>query len=608
MAITYMQRRRSGIYEFRRMLPRALAGKPMPAHARRELAELLNAQTERFKGELTVSLHTTDPTEGKRRDIKEGARVDALFAAAERLITNGPQSSSAGERGAIDLEELRANVLAELLAADAAEREDGDDRRRLQTAAERAQWPDLVGVPEASAKGMLEDHLSAHGEVLADLQADYRNALARRDPKIVDAELRVHLKRLGVPIDPPSPWYREAGLAVLQAHVKAYDLLLKRQAGDDVPTPEVKATAVKGINMAEAFDAWKAGSPARGSKRPSESTVREAERAVRRFKEMFGSLPVGELTRDKARAFRDALARVPTRLPAKVRTLPIQELLKAPGLSHLPSPHSETINKALNLLSGIVSNAERNGLLDAWPSFVNPFGRGIKLSTDARDAEGRQPFSAADMASIFTTKVYTTNDRPRGGGGEAAYWLPLIALFTGARQGEIAQLRISDLRLDPETSVWLFNISTEGGRTIKTASSRRKVPMHPALEAIGLLRYRQSLLDAGQSFEAPLWPDVKADREGRRGGPWSKWFNRYLRVHAKIASPDKVFHSFRHTWERVARDALMPEDMRDAVTGHTGGGTGRDYGNGFGLKALAEAVSKLPAPGWALGMTWLDPS
>jgi hypothetical protein len=181
-------------------------------------------------------------------------------------------------------------------------------------------------------------------------------------------------------------------------------------------------------------------------------------------------LSVGELTRDKARAFRDALARVPTRLPAKVRTLPIQELLKARALSHLPSPHSETINKVLNLLSGIVSNAERNGLLDAWTSFVNPFGSGIKLSTDARDAEGRQPFSAADMASIFTTKVYTTNDRPRGGGGEAACWLPLIALFTGARQGEIAQLRVGDLRLDPETSVWLFNISTEGGRTIKTAA------------------------------------------------------------------------------------------------------------------------------------------
>jgi hypothetical protein len=27
---------------------------------------------------------------------------------------------------------------------------------------------------------------------------------------------------------------------VLQAHIKAYDLMKKRQAGDDVPTPEFK--------------------------------------------------------------------------------------------------------------------------------------------------------------------------------------------------------------------------------------------------------------------------------------------------------------------------------------------------------------------------------
>ena len=33
----------------------------------------------------------------------------------------------------------------------------------------------------------------------------------------------------------------------------------------------------------------------------------------------------------------------------------------------------------------------------------------------------------------------------KGGAGEAAYWLPLLALFTGARLEELAQLRVSDL-------------------------------------------------------------------------------------------------------------------------------------------------------------------
>ena len=157
------------------MLPRALAGKPVPPYARRELTELLNAQTGRFKGELDgfASHHRSGGRQTPGH--QEGARVDALFAAAERLITSGPPSSaSAGT--SIDLEELRANVLAELLAADDAEREDGDDRRRLQTAAERTQWPDLVPVPEAGAKGMLEDHLSLCRPP-ADLQAGLRQRI-----------------------------------------------------------------------------------------------------------------------------------------------------------------------------------------------------------------------------------------------------------------------------------------------------------------------------------------------------------------------------------------------------------------------------------------------
>ena len=605
MAITYMQRRRSGVYEFRRMLPRSLAGKPMPAYARRELAELLNPATDCFKRELTVSLRTNEAREAKRRDFKEGARVGDLFASAERIIANG-KPTPANNGAAIDLVELRSNVLAGLLAADAAEREEGDDRRRLQTREERARWPDLVAVPDASAKGMAVEHLDAYGSALDELQADYRKAYARRDPAIVDAELRGQLKRLRVPIEPTAPWYREAGLVVLHAHVNAYDLIQARQAGDDVPTPEAKKTPAKGVSMSDAFDAWKAGSPARGSKRPGPNTVREAAHAVRRFNEMFGYLPVGEITREMARSFRDGLARVPTRLPVALRKLAIKEVLKASGLSHLPPPHSGTINKSLTLLSAIVSNAEREGRLDAWTSFVNPFGKGLKLARDTRESEGREPFTAADIAAIFRTPIYIANHRPRGGGGEAGYWLPLIAIFTGARQGELAQLRIADLRQDPETTVWYFDIGTEGGRSIKTASARRKVPLHSALLQVGLLRYRQVLLDKGAALEAPLWPDVKADKQGRRTGPWSKWFNRYLRVSAKIADGDKVFHSFRHTFKRMARDAGLPEEMHDALTGHAGGGVGRSYGGGFGLKALAEAMAKIPVPSGAQALIWMQ--
>ena len=73
-AITYMQRRRSGIYEFRKRLPKELAGKVAPPHARVAVAELINPKTGRFKAELTISLRTNEQDVAKRRDFKEPAR------------------------------------------------------------------------------------------------------------------------------------------------------------------------------------------------------------------------------------------------------------------------------------------------------------------------------------------------------------------------------------------------------------------------------------------------------------------------------------------------------------------------------------------------------
>jgi len=67
-ALSYMQRRTSGTYEFRKRLPEALAGKPVPSHMRDGFTDLINAKTGRFKRELVRSLQTKDVKEAKTRD------------------------------------------------------------------------------------------------------------------------------------------------------------------------------------------------------------------------------------------------------------------------------------------------------------------------------------------------------------------------------------------------------------------------------------------------------------------------------------------------------------------------------------------------------------
>jgi uncharacterized protein DUF6538 len=86
-ALSYMQRRASGTYEFRKRLPEALAGKPVPAHMRDAFPDLINPKTHCFKRELVRSLATKELKEAKRRDHHEALKATQLFDAAVKALT-----------------------------------------------------------------------------------------------------------------------------------------------------------------------------------------------------------------------------------------------------------------------------------------------------------------------------------------------------------------------------------------------------------------------------------------------------------------------------------------------------------------------------------------
>jgi hypothetical protein len=77
-ALSYMQRRRSAIYEFRRRLPQELAGKPVRAHIREGFPDLINAKTGRFKREFVRSLDTKEVRQAKTKDHREALKFAQL--------------------------------------------------------------------------------------------------------------------------------------------------------------------------------------------------------------------------------------------------------------------------------------------------------------------------------------------------------------------------------------------------------------------------------------------------------------------------------------------------------------------------------------------------
>ena len=169
------------------------------------------------------------------------------------------------------------------------------------------------------------------------------------------------------------------------------------------------------------------------------------------------------------------------------------------------------------------------------------------------------------------------------------FWAPLIALTTGARVGEIAQLRCDDIYLvdvDPKAGVssefWCFKFiaDVDTQQTIKSGS-KRAVPIPEVLIGLGLLNYWRSVQGRG---EDQLFPVLRPSDKGNWGGEISDWFHGGKRQKGFMQQcgveksikidgewKKRVFHGFRHTWNYLAKNSGVNKEMRKEVSGHAQG-------------------------------------
>jgi integrase len=196
----------------------------------------------------------------------------------------------------------------------------------------------------------------------------------------------------------------------------------------------------------------------------------------------------------------------------------------------------------------------------------NPWAR---LSIDKPKTTPRRPWTTGELQALFSLPLFTGYQLPQAsrGGQDAAYWLPLLGLFTGARISELAQLSRGDVVFHQKGTgagpQAVLNITDEGvSQRLKTAHSKRTVPVHPELVRLGFLAYAQSL---GGPAEASLWPALPL-RKGKPGGYFSQWFGVLRRGAGLGEYPD--FHCFRHSVRTKLAEARFPESVKDRITGH----------------------------------------
>lgn len=136
-------------------------------------------------------------------------------------------------------------------------------------------------------------------------------------------------------------------------------------------------------------------------------------------------------------------------------------------------------------------------------------------------------------------------------------------------------------------------LTRQDARRGKNNESLRQVPLHPQLIDLGFLDYVEAIKASGQER---LWPSLKTGGTHKTDSEvLGRWFNRY--IHQKLGFPDNVvFHSFRHTFKDLCRNAHIPKDAHHQLTGHASSDTGDRYGEGFALEVLHEDIKRIRLP------------
>jgi integrase len=165
----------------------------------------------------------------------------------------------------------------------------------------------------------------------------------------------------------------------------------------------------------------------------------------------------------------------------------------------------------------------------------------------------------------------------------ALKWAPLLLAHSGARVGEIAQLRKQDVR--QVDGVWSMRLTTDAGN-IKDREDR-EVPLHPQIIKLGFVDF----VDAAP--DGYLFIDAAADAKSFRGqhrtvknriGDFARGVLREAGVPAN--------HGWRHAFITRCRAHGVDLEKRRQITGHVGQGTDEtEYGDPAGLY---QEICKLP--------------
>lgn len=340
------------------------------------------------------------------------------------------------------------------------------------------------------------------------------------------------------------------------------------------------------LSFAELIAAWNT------ARRPAPKTLYGARRAVAQLTCLIGDVPVVQVDSLDLFDYRDALAGLPRSLTRAERRLPFVALVEHFGTAHHDRPlvRAATVRKQLRLIQSLLGFAYR----ERWTA--ENVGREIPVAEHSIRGD-RRAFSRDEASTFFAlplfTRPWSVPLRSRQISDNTLRWLALIAFASGARLEEIGQLQTDDIQVKDDIVYMFIDDADADGvptaeKSIKNAISRRRVPLHSDLLKLGLAKKAEQLKQQGVER---LFADLPRDAFGRYTSNASRCCNRFIDRVSK--DPRLVFHSFRHLFKDLCREAGMLECVSDQLTGHVPISMGGRYGDGVSLHELKVQIERL---------------
>jgi integrase len=364
--------------------------------------------------------------------------------------------------------------------------------------------------------------------------------------------------------------------------------------------------AKPGETIVELFDRYEKETLRLANKKAA--TVATERKVIAHFAAFVGERrAVGDIREEDIREFKAALLAVPNRWTshAGLKGASLKDAAHQWRARGGKGRSPTTIRRELSAVSTFFKWLKQN----AFYSGRNPVADFFPAVDKKKNKY--PPYTPEELETVFASPLFhrcRSGKLHKGGHDEVRdwrYWLPLCALFTGARAGEIAQLACGDVR--QEEDVWIFDINDDPDtadegpdKSVKTAASRRQVPVHPALLALGFVEHVAKVRAGGGKR---IFPEIKPGPDGSWSYQPSKFWQRYL-ARLGVKRRGLGLHSFRHGFADECRRRSVPDEVIKGLMGHADGSQTAHYGTlrSGNLGQRREAINALSFFGLAAGL------